>query len=129
MLHRVLGELAALRREQADGFIELHERFDRLERAGPPNAAAEDLLAAIAAQFAGREFLALELLDWCRPCTARAQRDAYKALCDLCGDADPTSLQAGVALRKLADTRPPGEWRIERAGERRKTAVWRLLRE
>lgn len=132
MLRRVLDQMAALRREQADLFLELSDRLDRLEQAraaSPPNAAAETLLAAIAPQFGEREFLALELLDWCRPCTAQPQRDAYRALCELCKDTDPTSLQAGLALRALVLAQPPGPWRVERSGERRKTALWRLLRE
>lgn len=124
-LRLVRDELAALRRESADAHLELLDRVAGLEpaRAVPSNEAGEKLLAAVAAEFGEREFLAVELLAWCSPCVDQRQRDAYRVICTLCRDDDPTTRQVGMALRDLAD-HPAGPLRVECRGERRGAALW-----
>lgn len=124
LLRQLVAEVGNLRREVADQGLEILELLARLEQASTaPNADAEPMLAAIFTRFGECPFLAVELMDWCRPCADQAQRDAYRGLCALCSDDDPTPLQAGKALRALAGS-APGQWRVNRCGERHKTALW-----
>jgi hypothetical protein len=124
LLHRLVAEVGALRREVADQNLEILELLGRLEPARPAMPDAEPLVRAIHRQFGEREFLALELLDWCRPCLNDGQRTAYRGLCAMCGDEDPTPRQAGMALAQIASAAPCGPLRLSRCGERRKTALW-----
>jgi hypothetical protein len=66
-------------------------------------------------------------MAWCSKCVDQAQRDAYRALQTLCEDVNPTSAQAGMALRALAGA--PGPLRLERRGDRRGSALWAVVRE
>jgi len=124
LLRQLLCEVGSLRRELADQGLEILERLERLEQPhAEPNADAEPMLAAIFERFGETPFLALELMDWCRPCVDQAQRDAYRGLCALCEDNDPTPQQAGKVLRTLAES-VSGQWRVIRCGERHRTALW-----
>jgi hypothetical protein len=124
LLRQLVAEVGSLRREVADQGVEILELLERLEQtrvASPPEVAP--MLAAIFERFGEVPFLAVELMDWCRPCGDQAQREAYKGICALCDDDNPTPQQAGKVLRSLASA-APGQWRVIRCGERHKTALW-----
>jgi hypothetical protein len=124
LLRQLVAEVVSLRREVADQGLEILELLERLEQTRTaPSTDAASMLAAIFEHFGEVPFLCVELLDWCRPCVDQAQRDAYRGICALCADDDPTPLQAGKALRALVGA-APGQWRVKRCGERHKTALW-----
>ena len=95
----------------------------------PRREAAAQFYTALAAGWGRKEFVAAELLAWCTQRATPTQRDMLAAITQLCSPqpgAEVTPQKLGIALRSLEREPPAAGMHVERCGDRRGAARWRL---